>query len=223
MPCLISASFPSARVGAATFAVAAMVFLGGCQSGNSPSAPGPTTATPALTASAPITPSPGSTPAPSSTATYKPADAKGKAQNVPVPVMPALAKENSKEGLEAFIRYWYAQQNYAAETGETRAWTDMTDKDCLACNKILEGLQDSYINGRWLTGGKITIPALESIWSPGKVVQQAKVQVVQEKTNYYNADGTEGRSSQRATNSAFGVTSAYGADGWKVKDLGLIR
>jgi hypothetical protein len=38
---------------------------------------------------------------------YKPADAKGRAQNVPVPVKPALADKNTKEGLEAFTKYWY--------------------------------------------------------------------------------------------------------------------
>ncbi|MFF1829177.1 DUF6318 family protein [Paenarthrobacter sp. NPDC058040] len=198
-------------------AVSAMLLLGGCQGSGTPSGTSTTTASPTSSATASRAP----TPAP--TAAYKPADAKGKAQNVPVPVMPALAKENTKEGLEAFIRYWYAQQNYAAETGDTKVWTDMTGHDCLACNRILKGLQDSNVNGRWLVGGKITIPAVELIWSDGAAAQQARVQIVQERTDYYNADGTEGRASQTATNSAFGVTTMYDADGWKVTDLGLIR
>ncbi|WP_416430255.1 DUF6318 family protein [Paenarthrobacter nicotinovorans] len=57
---------------------------------------------------------------------YKPADAKGKAENVPVPVMPELAKENSKAGLEAFIGYWYATYSYATETGDLGPWVEIT-------------------------------------------------------------------------------------------------
>ncbi|BAS13781.1 hypothetical protein AHiyo8_20840 [Arthrobacter sp. Hiyo8] len=56
-------------------------------------------------------------PSPTSTAVYKPADAKGKAENVPVPVLPEAAKANTKEGVEAFARYWYELLNYGFETG----------------------------------------------------------------------------------------------------------
>ena len=45
-----------------------------------------------------VTPTPTAAPTPS--ASYKPADATGKAQNVPVPVLPDAAKAETKEGLE---------------------------------------------------------------------------------------------------------------------------
>ena len=65
-------------------------------------------------------PSASSTPsaAPTPTASYKPADATGKAQNVPVPELPEAAKAETKEGLEAFARYWFELLNYGYETGD---------------------------------------------------------------------------------------------------------
>ncbi len=37
---------------------------------------------------------------------------------MPVPVLPEAAKAETKEGLEAFARYWYSLLNYAYETGD---------------------------------------------------------------------------------------------------------
>src|SRR3712207_5027304 len=73
--------------------------LAGCSGGGDPQA-GPT----ASVVASPVQSNPGSaSAAPSATTTskpkpaYKPADAKGRAQNVPVPVKPALADKNTKE------------------------------------------------------------------------------------------------------------------------------
>ena len=37
---------------------------------------------------------------------------------MPVPELPEAAKAETKEGLEAFARYWFALLNYAYETGD---------------------------------------------------------------------------------------------------------
>src|SRR5918992_1141024 len=60
---------------------------------------------------------PSATPTPTPTASYKPADANGRAQNVPLPELPEAAKAETKEGLEAFAKYWYALLNFGFETG----------------------------------------------------------------------------------------------------------
>ncbi|BCW34315.1 hypothetical protein StoSoilA2_03710 [Arthrobacter sp. StoSoilA2] len=219
------ASFTVLIVRVAAAALGLSLLLTGCQGGCPPSKPssetGPTTASPTSGASgSPSADGPSATTAPSGV--YKPADAKGKAQNVPVPVMPELAKENSKEGLEAFIRYWYAQQNYAIETGDSSSWKRLTAPDCRACNRIQEGIDDSNVDGRWLAGGKITVPVVEPLWTDNVVGQQAKVQVIQQRADYFNADGTTGRAFEKATNSAFGLSASFGPNGWTVADLGLI-
>lgn len=165
----------------------------------------------------------GSTATPPTAGVYKPADAQGKAQNVPVPVMPELAKENSKAGLEAFIRYWYAQQNYSAETGDLSAWSSLSAPECQTCKRIEKGISDSHVKGRWSVGGNISIPVVEPIWAQGAIVQQAKVQVIQKQIDYFNSDGTPGRPSEAATNTAFGLFARFGSVGWTVTDLGVIK
>ena len=225
MPYRPTDSFAPARLRGAGLALAAALLLTGCQ-GGTPSPPNTTTAEPTSSATPTGAPAPGASEygaagAPSA-GQYKPADAKGKAENVPVPVMPELAKENSKEGLEAFIRHWYAQQNYAAESGETQRWAESFEPGCRACNRILEGITDSHRGGRWLVGGRITLPAIEPISNGGGASQLVRVQVVQQEIDYFNADGSVGRASESSTNSAFELTAAY-SDEWKVVDLALIR
>ncbi|WP_308196382.1 DUF6318 family protein [Paenarthrobacter sp. TYUT067] len=226
MPRQTFMSFPSVRARQAVAALAFAVLLCGCQGSSTPGSPasptGTTTATPTSSASSPIA-LPGSATTETAPALYKPADAKGKAQNVPVPVMPDLAKENSKAGLEAFIGYWYAQQNYAAETGDQSMWSQLSAPECQTCKRIEKGISDSHIHGRWSVGGSISIPAIESLWLDGARNQQAKVQVIQEQIDYFNADGTPGRASEAATNSAFGLFATYGSAGWTVTNLGIIN
>ncbi len=137
--------------------------------------------------------------------------------------MPELAKENSKAGLEAFIGYWYAQQNYAAETGDLSAWASLSASECQTCKRIEKGISDSHVNGRWSVGGNISIPVVEPYWVQGAMVQQAKVQVIQKQIHYFNSDGTPGRAAEAATNSAFGLFARFGSLGWTVTDLGVIN
>ena len=142
-----SFSVPSYLLAAA---VAGALLLAGCSSGGAPSGTTTTTATP--TVSAPASPSESPSPVGSTAGAYKPADAKGRAENVPVPVMPAAARENTKEGLEAFIAYYYAVKNYANETGDIATLSNLSSPECAACNRLLKGTTDSYVDGRWMAG-----------------------------------------------------------------------
>ena len=100
------------RMTAIAVVVAAALALSGCNSGGDPNSGG--TISPASTATESVSPSASPTPTP--TAAYKPADAAGPAQNVPVPVLPEVAKTETKEGLEAFARYWFELLSYGYET-----------------------------------------------------------------------------------------------------------
>ncbi|MFK4640862.1 DUF6318 family protein [Paenarthrobacter histidinolovorans] len=218
MPRLSSAfSFLHARTLGVLVGLA--VLLTGCQ-GGSPTAgtsePQTTTASPTSSVSVPA-----ASAAPASSGAYKPADAKGKAQNVPVPVMPELAKENSKAGLEAFIGYWYAQLSYVGETGDMSSWLPLIAPECRLCTRLQESGKQSYTDGRWLAGGKISVPAIEVQWKGGSV-EAAKVQVVQDQIDYFNADGSVGRSKSNASNDAFAFFAKHADGKWIVVDLGII-
>lgn len=224
MPRLSFASFSVAAVRVAAAGVGVSLLLSGCQGGNPPGSPpsesGSTTASPTSGATGSPSPvGPSATTAPSGV--YKPADAKGKAQNVPVPVMPELAKENSKEGLEAFIRYWYAQLSYVDETGDMSSWLPLISRDCRLCVRLQESGEDGYSKGRWLAGGKISVPVIEVQWGADSV-KVAKVQVLQDQIDYYNQDGSVGRTRSEASNDAFALFASFANNTWIVVDLGVI-
>lgn len=224
MPRLSLASFTvlTVRIAAAAFGIS--LLLTGCQGGSSPGSPpsetGSTTASPTPRASGSGSPAaPSGSAAPSGV--YKAADAKGKAQNVPVPVMPELAKENTKEGLEAFIRYWYAQLSYVDETGDMSSWLPLISRDCRLCVRLQESGEDGYTKGRWLAGGTISVPVIEVQWA-ADTVKVAKVQVIQEQIDYYNQDGSAGRTRSEASNDAFALFASFDNSTWIVVYLGVI-
>ncbi|MGO4147681.1 DUF6318 family protein [Paenarthrobacter sp. YAF11_1] len=224
MPRLSSATFPLVLARTGAMAVGLALLLSSCQGGTapsgSPSEPSSTTASPTSRASVPgASATPGSPP---TSAVYKPADAKGKAQNVPVPVMPELAKENSKAGLEAFIGYWYATYSYATETGELTDWMASTDTTTKSAGTYKKAVELNYINGRWVVGGRISTPVIEVLWKEGADHQSARVQVLQERIQYIDADGSSGQEMTPAHNTAEAVMLSYRDGKWQVTDNGLI-
>jgi hypothetical protein len=197
--------------------VALALLLSGCQGGSTPSSTGSTTASPTSSVSVPA-----ATPSPTASPVYRPADAKGKAQNVPVPVMPELAKENSKAGLEAFIGYWYATYSYATETGDLTPWSLATDTTTVSGAAYKKAIEANYAHGRWLVGGRITTPSIEVLWQTGSDSQVAKVQVIQEEIHYFDANAKTSQNPSEESNSAEAVRVTFRDGTWKVIDNGLI-
>jgi Family of unknown function (DUF6318) len=124
-------------------------------------------------------------------AVYKPADASGPAQNVPLPVKPPLADEFSKEGLEAFAKYWYSTLSYAYETGDMAPLEAITDPGCQTCAKVKASVVPWHSEGRWTVGGGLVVEAAQSTFTETPEGEyQAIVIVHQEQITYYKADGT---------------------------------
>ncbi len=129
---------------------------------------------------------------PATTAAYKPADATGRAQNVPVPVLPEAAKTETKEGLEAFARYWYQLLNYAYETGDLSRIRSISSASCVLCGKVFPGLEKWNSEGRWIVGGTVTVHAVQSKFvrtADGSF--QVAVQSQQRSGSLQNADGSD--------------------------------
>jgi hypothetical protein len=197
--------------------VAGSLLLAGC-SGGAPADPGSASPTAAQPASASATP----TPTPTPSAVYKPADASGPAQNVPVPVLPEVAKTETKEGLEAFVRFWYGALNYAFETGNTEKLIEISGPDCVFCTGLTDGITEAWGEGRWISGGKIETPAISVTFESG-VEPHAVVQVLQETIEIRKPDGSLFQAPTAATNTGSRAAAAYGPTGWIMTDLGLIR
>lgn len=103
----------------------------------------------------------GGSPSPSSTsgsadasAEYVPASLDGPAQNVPKPVMPELAREESREGAQAFLDYWSDAMWYAYQTGDTSYAREIISVSCEVCVNELSEVDQVYQGGQWLIGGR---------------------------------------------------------------------
>jgi hypothetical protein len=131
--------------------VLAALLLTGCGTDDDVAATPPSSAaSSAATTSA--EPSPDATPA-----DYVPASLDGPAQNVPKPVMPDLAREESREGAQAFLDYWSDAKWYAYETGDASLVRDVTSRHCEACEAEFEDIEDIYAEGLWTVGGRDSI------------------------------------------------------------------
>ena len=196
------------------------VVLSGCQGSAAPvgSSSPPSTTSPTSAAS---TPSPTQTP--TAPPAYKPADASGKAQNVPVPEKPSLADENSKEGLEAFTKYWFDLLSYAYETGDVTLYSSLFTPECTFCQGLGDGVEESYVQGRWLVGGRMRAEQVDAKFDKSGVDEKVLLQLIHEPIDYFNADGSVGRGSSDGSNVASVAVASYVAGQWQIVDLGLVR
>nr|WP_269430509.1 DUF6318 family protein [Arthrobacter sp. ZBG10] len=200
-----------------------LLVLAGCDSGGSPgqtsSASVTASAGPSESATLSATPTPTATPS----GAYKPADASGPAQNVPVPVLPEVAKTRTKEGLEAFTRYWYETLSYAYETGDLTFYDGVAPTTCVACEQVREVIRNWHAEGRWLVGGGITTPTVETNFISGADGKyKVAVQVRQDPLAYMRADGTIARTDEQVSDRGNLLLVSNSAGQWSVDEIGSI-
>lgn len=191
--------------------------LTGCNTGGDPGA------TDTSSASTSQVPSPSATPTPTATPAYVPASASGRAQNVPVPVLPEVAKTETKEGAIAFGSYWYQVLSYSYETGDVALLESLTPKTCAPCQKSVEAIKAWHSEGRWLIGGQISTPAVDSTFSKddsGKY--KVAVQVHQVPLSYVRSDGTIARTDPQAADQGNLLIVSYSTDSWRLDEVGSI-
>lgn len=202
------------------FAVIALVLLPvtACTGGGT--TPGATAAPESSSSTA--SPTPSATPTP--TASYKPADASGRAQNVPVPVLPEAAKAETKEGLEAFARYWFSQLNFAYETGISSGLESVTSPACEFCSNITRSLAANYEGERWLAGGRIETPSISTTFEAEVGGQrQVIVQVQQATILYFEPPGIEFREPTQPSDTGNVMLVTYKSGAWQLVGLHPIR
>ncbi|MBG0741853.1 hypothetical protein IV500_21120 [Paeniglutamicibacter antarcticus] len=160
--------------------------------------------------------SPGITPSPTAAIpVYKPADATGPAQNVPLPVKPPLADEFSKAGIEAFARYWYDTLSYAYETADFAPLEAISDPGCATCSKVKERTTKWYDGGQWTAGGRMSVVDAGSPFAATPTGSyQVIVAVKQDKISYYRADGTLTDSHAASDSIADILVASYKQNRW---------
>lgn len=205
----------SCRHSAAAALLTAAVLTGtACTSGQTSPGAAPSSGTPAPSASAT------STPTPTPTASYKPADASGRAQNVPVPVLPEAAKAETKEGLEAFARYWFEVLSYGYETGDTSRLDAMTSRGCRSCEQAKTVIRGWHADGRWLVGGRTQTPSVSTTFRvDDQGNYQVAIQVSQSAISYFNPDGTLYRATPKPSDTGNLMLAVYRAGSWYVNNI----
>ncbi|MET3920082.1 DUF6318 family protein [Arthrobacter sp. UYEF20] len=207
----------SRRIRAAALVAALLLSVTACNGGRAE----PNASPSGGTQSPPVSTTPSATPSP--TASYKPADASGRAQNVPVPVLPEAAKLETKEGLEAFARYWFQLLSYGYETGDTVPLDSVTSSTCAPCITAKKDITAWHQEGRWLIGGQITTPAVETTFSIGADgIYKVAVQAHQVPLIYLRADGSVAQTGKQEDDTGNLLLIAYRNHAWHVDDVGNI-
>ncbi|MCY0905005.1 DUF6318 family protein [Arthrobacter sp. H14-L1] len=188
----VSARHGNGRLAAAVAGTAIILVLTSCT--GAPNTPPSSSATAPATTSGTVTSvstAPGTTASPTvALPVYKPADASGPAQNVPLPVKPPLADEFSKAGIEAFARYWYDTLSYAFETGEMSPLESISDPGCIPCARTKAGVVPWHQEGRWTVGGQMIVDGTQSSFErTPEGFFQAVTSVKQASISYFDADG----------------------------------
>ncbi|MDK1361177.1 DUF6318 family protein [Arthrobacter sp. zg-Y1219] len=218
-----SDDFSAARLGA--LGLAAVLVLGGCSgSGDDPgaeAAEGSNSAAPSGSAAATESPSASPTPTPTPTAAaYKPASAEGPAENVPLPVMPDLAKQESKEGLEAFAEYWYALVNYGYETGDPEPVRAVSADTCFNCLSYYRVLDSGYAESDWMMGAKLHLQDVSSNYvETDEGAFQATTLILQDDLHYYGPAGYIGTDPGNSTPAVQLMEAVFTSSGWYVVTL----
>lgn len=71
--------------------------------------------------------------------------------------MPELAKEDSKEGAVAFVKYFIAASNHAQLTGDLQRIESYSSRSCESCRRFGEYVTKVYRSGGSLSGGTWTV------------------------------------------------------------------
>jgi hypothetical protein len=143
---------------------------------------------------------------------------------VPVPELPEAAKAETKEGLEAFARYWFQQLNFAYETGASSGLDSVTSTGCEFCSNITSSLKTNYEGGRWLVGGHIETPSISTTFEAQADGQyQIAVQVQQTKITYFDPAGTEFRKPTPPSDTGNVMLAAFKNGAWQITALHPLR
>lgn len=79
---------------------------------------------------------------------------------VPKPEMPAAMKEETEEGAEAAIGYFWDVHYYAEQTGDTELLDSLYSEYCEFCQFSSNDLQMIYKDGGWYTGTEVQIDSI---------------------------------------------------------------
>lgn len=88
---------------------------------------------------------------------YEPATLEHPARNVPKPVMPEGAKQETEAGAQAFLDYYGDATWHAFQSGDTNTVREISSEHCERCLSEFEEIDSVYNNGDWFVGGSESV------------------------------------------------------------------
>lgn len=190
-----------ARLG--TAAVMAAAVLSGC-TGSEPD-PGPTGATAT---------------SPTESATESPTPTEEPTETSALPPLPEEATENTPEGAEAFIRYYFDVANESHLRPQSGLVSQISDDDCVSCRNMEQQIEE-MIAGGWRTNrGPYAVQSLERLGGGPPDVVRFNATVNIAPTSYVNEAGEEGEPSQATILQGI-VGAIWKGDRWVLYDMEL--
>jgi hypothetical protein len=145
----------------------------------------------------------------------------GPASDLPVPQKPAGVDANSKEGLEAFTRYWFELFSYGYASND---WTDfkaVTDGGCDTCINVIGEVQKQYEAGGWIQGGEITVHSVSTKFQPGATgAISSFVEMEQAELVYFDQSGREAGASEALPRTRNVAIAVHKNNRWVMMDFG---
>lgn len=145
--------------------------------------------------------------------------------NIPVPEKPALADENTVEGLEAFTEWWFELLNYAQATNDFEPLWAVTGSECDTCRNVEASTADSYAHDGWMQGGDVTMKTFDSKFEQTtKGTFESYVTTTQSAIVVYDSAGKVIDEVAAYSEPAVNLAIAIYADGaWEMTDVGSIE
>ncbi|MBG6216826.1 hypothetical protein IWX75_001270 [Arthrobacter sp. CAN_A6] len=150
-----------------------------------------------------------------------PASSDGPAANLPVPVKPPLADENTKEGLEAFTRYWFELFNYGYATNDWTTFDAVTDPGCGTCANIKEEVAVRYGSEGWIVGGAVKVNSIASDFVQNIYGSyNSFVEIEQSSLSYFGSNGILESTSDALPQTVNTSIAVFDAGRWVMLDFG---
>lgn len=134
------------------------------------------------------------------------------------PVMPALAKEQSKAGAKAFVRYAVDALNYGYLQGNADAFATVSSKNCPVCSALQANVKRIDRRGGMQVGGEWSTTSIDEVPSgtPARPIFIAAVRIADGWTTP-SANATRERI--RPAETFFEFHLRWTKSGWQLTDL----
>lgn len=210
-------SLRSIRAGAVA-AVSAVVLVG-CNGGTEVEDP-PTTASPSAPTSSPeSSPSPTELESTEEPTTEGPTDEPTEASALPE--LPEAAKENTPEGAEAFIRYYFDVVNRAYTTPESGLIPALSNDECLACVALEEQVGQLISSGQRVAYEPFALTDMSVVGGGAEPeVVRFNVEMTQPANQFIDSDDNVVLSSEAMQKSGV-VAAIWEGEAWKLYGSGL--